>query len=151
LCNKPLKIIPYMKIVRKKTFSELINRVEKIESLRREELIFIQRYSASNFEILPPSDQMEASEIIKGIAKMHKTVSQLMENNANARWFDTGMAKFNAFVSDKDLVGSIHFYRNLVSELVKYMEANQGTLYLIDNPSVADYTLREVAKYAYNR
>lgn len=146
-----MNIVPGMKIVRKKTFSELINRVEKIERLRKEELIFIQRYSASNFEVLPPSDQMEASEIIKGIAQMHKTVSQLMENNANARWFDSGMAKFNAFVSDKEQVGNVHFYRNLVSELVKYLEANQGALYLIDDPSAADYSLREVAKYAYNR
>ncbi|PLX19712.1 MAG: hypothetical protein C0597_05005 [Marinilabiliales bacterium] len=65
-------------------------------------------------------------------------------------WIAEGLAKFGEILrKDTDNLEELSY--NLVSNLVKYINANQAALFIIDDEDQADMHLRMTACYAYDR
>lgn len=65
-------------------------------------------------------------------------------------WIAEGLAKFGEILrKDTDNLEELSY--NLVSNLVKYIEANQAALFIIEDENEADKHLRMTASYAYDR
>jgi len=144
-------MIPYFKLIRKSHYSDLVKRLSSLEKLRTEEIAFIKTYIASDFTNHPQYNNIKGSEIVEQMKQLHQMIYRLVSDNREASWFDSGVAKFNNLLAQGGRNSDPNFYRSLTSELVKHLGANQGALYLVDNPNEVEYSIEEVAKYAYQR
>ena len=65
-------------------------------------------------------------------------------------WVSEGLAKFGKILrNDIDNIEDLSY--NLISNLVKYIEANQGAVFIINNEDKNDIFLEMTAQYAYER
>ena len=83
--------------------------------------------------------------------KKNRDEEEKRRNEDNQRnWVAEGLANFGEILrKDTDNLEELSY--NLVSNLVKYINANQGALFIIEDESEADKHLRMTACYAYNR
>ncbi len=65
-------------------------------------------------------------------------------------WINTGVAKFNDLLrQNNDNISELAF--NIIENLVKYLEANQGGVFLVEGDREEDKKINLVAAYAYDR
>ncbi len=65
-------------------------------------------------------------------------------------WINTGVAKFNDLLrQNNDNIGELAF--NIIENLVKYLEASQGGIFLVEGDREEDKKINLVAAYAYDR
>ncbi|MEL6539015.1 MAG: GAF domain-containing protein, partial [Bacteroidota bacterium] len=84
------------------------------------------------------------------LLEMRDNLSNVAEEDSKRNWANEGMAKFgdilrNTFNSEEDLAYAI------VSNLVKYLNVNQGGLFAIEEDFNGDQSLNLLASYAYGR
>lgn len=110
---------------------------------------FVEKIGDGNFNIeykvVSSKDKLGSS--ITGMRdKLHKLVSE----DATRQWSSEGIAKFGAILRENnDDIKA--FCDKLLAELVKYMDANQGAIFLL-NDDVNDRRILEmVSAYAWNR
>ena len=73
------------------------------------------------------------------------------EEDAKQSWVNEGHAKFGEILRSKDNNDSQDLYFSIIKELVKYLEANQGGIYLINSNDTSDEYIELVGLYAYER
>ncbi|MCW5909484.1 MAG: PAS domain S-box protein [Cyclobacteriaceae bacterium] len=99
----------------------------------------------SMFELLSEDDTMGDALI-----QMRSNLKQAAEDDRKRNWATEGLAKFADILrSRNDNLGELS--DNIISNLVKYMNANQGALFLINDDNQGDTFIELVACYAYNR
>lgn len=83
--------------------------------------------------------------------KKNRDEEEKRRNEDNQRnWVAEGLANFGEILrKDTDNLEELSY--NLVSNLVKYVNANQGALFIIEDENEADKHLRMTACYAYDR
>jgi putative methionine-R-sulfoxide reductase with GAF domain len=84
------------------------------------------------------------------LQNMHGKLKEADLENKRRNWTTAGLAKFGELVrqSDKDLESMA---QKLISNLVKYLNANQGQIYVVENNADDKEILRLAATYAWNR
>jgi methyl-accepting chemotaxis protein len=89
--------------------------------------------------------------LANSLQSMHHKLSEAAEDSMKRNWVTTGLANFGEILrkSDSDLV---QLGQNIISNLVKYMEVNQGQLYVVkEKTSYEEEHLELMATYAWNR
>ncbi|MDY6801861.1 MAG: PAS domain S-box protein [Bacteroidota bacterium] len=72
------------------------------------------------------------------------------EEDQQRNWIAEGLAKFGDILrKDSDNIEELSY--NLISNLVKYIHANQGAFFIIEDEDQADVHLKMTACYAYER
>lgn len=72
------------------------------------------------------------------------------QEDENRNWATTGVAKFSDILRhDTDKLDLLSY--NVISNLVDYMEANQGGIFLVNDDDKSDIFIELVACYAFNR
>ena len=83
--------------------------------------------------------------------KKNKEEEEKRRNEDQQRnWIAEGLAKFGDILrKDTDNLEELSY--NLISKLVKYINANQGALFIIEDEDEADKHFKMIASYAYER
>jgi GAF domain-containing protein len=89
--------------------------------------------------------------LAQSLQTMHVKLQSAAEENEKRNWATTGLANFGEIVrstnSDLD-----YFCRNIISSLVKYLNINQGQLYIVKEKSVVEVEhLALMATYAWSK
>ncbi len=90
------------------------------------------------------------NELASSLISMRDQMKKISQEEKQRNWVTEGLAKFVEILRSKN--NNLHeLSDSIISNLVKYMNANQGALYLINNDNVKDEFIELVACYAYGR
>jgi PAS domain S-box-containing protein len=98
----------------------------------------------ANFEPLGEKDVLGNSLIT-----MRANLKQVKEDEAKRNWVVEGLAKFTIFT--RDTSDEEKFYNVILSNLIRYIHANQGYLYVINDENPEDVHMEVKAVYAYGK
>jgi PAS domain S-box-containing protein len=99
----------------------------------------------SKFELLSEADTMG-----EALITMRDNLNQAAEDDRKRNWATEGLAKFAEILrSRNDNLSALS--DNIISNLVKYMKANQGALFLLNDDRTDDTFIEMVACFAYDR
>ncbi len=99
----------------------------------------------SQFELLGEDDAMG-----EALMQMRENLSKAAEEDRKRNWATEGLAKFADILRAKNN-GLDELSDNIIRNLVKYMNANQGGLFLINDDNKNDAFLELAGCYAYDR
>lgn len=110
---------------------------------------FIKEIEKGN---LDSSNQEDADQhsLIGLLQNMRNKMKSIAQEENERNWANQGLAKFSDLLrsNNNDLA---KLCNSIISELVKYINANQGGLYLINRNNPSDVYIELTAVYAYNR
>ncbi len=88
-------------------------------------------------------------EIYESLHSMTDAIKANVEEDKKRNWTSEGLAKFVDITRDIQDVDM--FYNNILSSLIRYINANQGYLYVINNENQDDIFMEVKAVYAYGK
>jgi PAS domain S-box-containing protein len=110
---------------------------------------FVEKIGDGNFNI-EYKVVSEKDKLGSSIAGMREKLHKLVSEDARRQWSSEGVAKFGAILRENnDDLKSL--CDKLLSELVKYMDANQGIIFLLNEENSDRRFLELVSAYAWNR
>ncbi len=80
---------------------------------------------------------------------MRKSLADFADKEAKRNWINEGLAKFTDIIRQTE--NAEKFYNNVLSNLIRYVNANQGYLYVINDENEYDHYMEIVAVYAYGK
>ncbi len=89
-------------------------------------------------------------EIYESLNKMRESLRNTSEEDKKRSWATQGLAKF-ADILRADTSDLQKFYDNIISSLVRYMDANQGGLYVLNEDINKNKYIDLVACYAFQK
>lgn len=105
-----------------------------------------------NFELLSKNDELGNSllEMRESLKEAQKKEEERKKEEEKQNWATKGLAKFGDILrqSSDDMK---EFSYNIISSLVKYIDATQGALFIINDDDKNDIHLEMQAAYAYDR
>ncbi len=99
----------------------------------------------SSFQPLSKEDQMG-----NALLQMRSNLKKNAEEDAKRNWATAGLAEIGEILRRTDQSSDV-LYDQIILFLVKYLKANQGGLFILEDSYPEDLHLRMVACYAYNR
>lgn len=133
----------------KKTIVKLSEEQKKLKEQITETTLFIEQITKGNFDYGVP-DALSGSELGLSLASMkdHLTKIAMEENTRN--WLNSGLADFSNILRNKNSLSLRELADNILSSLVKYIDANQGALFILEETESSQY-LSMLSCYAYDR
>lgn len=89
-------------------------------------------------------------ELGVALSGMRDSLQRVANDDRNRNWVNTGLAQIGDILRE-NYADSIMFYDNIVSYIVKYLNANQGALFLLEDSNEKDVHLQLSACYAYEK
>jgi PAS domain S-box-containing protein len=135
--------------------TELNNTLELEQSRQRKLYRFVEKLRGGEIDAEYP---LEESDVLgKSIVNLRDnlTVSKTEEierrkEDEQRNWVAEGLAKFGEILrSDNDNMEELSY--QIISNLVKYIDANQGAFYLLEDQDPGDKHFLQTACYAYDR
>ena len=92
----------------------------------------------------------ESDELGQALRQMRDNMKRVADEDRRRNWTTEGLAMF------ADILRANHdnvtlLYDNIIANVVKYMNANQGALFIMNDEEVDDHHLEMVACYAYEK
>jgi CHASE3 domain sensor protein/cell division protein FtsL len=104
-----------------------------------------------NWDGLNENNEHLNQENISGeLVKLREHLKELKDDDEKRIWKNEGLTKF-ADIVRKYQNDVTMLSENIISEIVQYMEAKQGGLFIINDPSESERYLEMVSCYAYER
>ena len=110
---------------------------------------FANEIGSGNFEIdyKPLSDEDVLGD---SLLKMRNNLKLVAEEDKKRNWSTQGLAKFADILrSNSNSIEELS--NNIISNLVKYLGANQGSLYIVNDANSKDVYLEMLACYAWDK
>lgn len=137
----------YYTIIRRSQIEDLKAEIELLQKQISVSTSFIKQIEKGNIDFEIPENN--GNELSKALSSMRMQMKHIAEEGEERNWATTGMAKFVEILrstnEDVKLLGD-----NILSNLVKYIEANQGSLFVVNNDE-EELSLEMVSCYAYDR
>ncbi|HAS44164.1 MAG TPA: hypothetical protein DCS93_27040 [Microscillaceae bacterium] len=133
---------------------EMVGLVDKVnelsESFRKLE-IFADQVGSGNFDTsIEVFDEL--GDMGQALAKMQDSLRQISVANQQRNWFNEGFAKFGNILRNDEEQSFELFYESIITNLVKYLNINQGGIFVLNENGEATGPYLELkASYAYNR
>lgn len=110
---------------------------------------FIQAIENSDFRAEIP-DLLDNTALGNSLESMKKHLNALAASEQKRNWLNTGLANFADILRNKKSLTLKELSDEIISNLVKYLNANQGAIFILDGTESEPY-LQMIACYAYNR
>ena len=138
----------------KKSDDEIGGMVSSIEGMihgMKEKATFAEKIGEgkydTEFTLLSAEDNMGIS-----LVKMRDNLQKSAEDDFKRNWATEGLAKFAGILRNNNNGSSTSLlYDETISNLVRYMGANQGGLFIVNDDNENDVYLELVSCYAYER
>lgn len=95
-------------------------------------------------------EHQESSALAQSLFSMAAKMQQISKEEKERNWSTEGFAKFIDILRSKN-DDTKELADNIFSNLIKYMNVNQGALYLINDDDPKDIFIELITCYAYNR
>lgn len=112
----------------------------------------IEDENAAEYEITEEDDILGESliQLRDNLQANKKQIEQRKKEDDQRNWVAEGLAKFGEILrNDNDNIEVLSF--NIINSLVKYIDANQGSFFIIHDHDEADKHFEMTACYAYDR
>lgn len=134
----------------------LLNQIKQELAARKDQVaaakVFIQEIGKGNLDAsyrLSTTSLLE-NELSTLLVNMRDQMKKISLEEKQRNWVTEGLAKFVDILRSKNN-NLTELSDSIISNLVKYMNANQGALYLINDANEKDKFIEMVACYAYGR
>jgi PAS domain S-box-containing protein len=129
--------------------SERSKTLLKVESIRVSNLsLFIENISSGNYDV-KLHDISEQDQLGNSLTNLRDKLRKSAETDRRRNWATTGLAQIGGILR-ANYNSTTELYDNVIRFVVKYMECNQGGLFVCDGEKYDQY-LELVACYAYDR
>lgn len=91
----------------------------------------------------------EKDTLGNSLLAMRDNLAEVADKESKRNWINEGLAKFTDIIRDVDNVEL--FYHNVLSNLIRYIHANQGYLYVINEEEEQVAFMEAKAVYAYGK
>jgi PAS domain S-box-containing protein len=146
-----MKALSYS-VIRKTNLNTLQQQLSLYQSQITSATQFVKAIEQGNLDIqYNDTDQVEEeNSLASSLVSMRNQMKKFSSEEKQRNWVTEGLARFVDILRSKndDLA---ELTNQVISNLVKYMEANQGALYIVDDDDANNVALELVACYAYNR
>ncbi len=138
--------------------SELIEKSDAIGKLSRDLNIINSNFKkathyiqdlSSDSQKYNPSEEDKENELLRLIDGLAKQIVQRGEQDERRNWVNVGIAKFGDILQDHNMEMK-DFGDRIISELVKYIGANQGVIFYLQSTEEEDY-LELLSTYAWGK
>lgn len=147
-----MKKFPYTLTKRKNLFA-LKEKIAALEAQINSAQTFIKEIEGGNLSIefdkvFSGADHDNALGV--SLRSMRDQMGKIADEEKKRNWVTEGLAKFVDILRSKndDLKG---LGEVIISNIVKYMSANQGSIYILDDEDPSDVNLELIGCYAYDR
>ncbi|MDX2196558.1 MAG: GAF domain-containing protein, partial [Cytophagales bacterium] len=123
---------------------------QKLKTILSEASNFIKEIKNGNFNI-DISKNLSDNELGVELLSMKLHFDKVSTDEKIRNWFNTGLATFSDILRNKSSLNLKELSDDILSNLVKYISANQGAIFVIENDNNDAEHLRMIACYAYNR
>jgi PAS domain S-box-containing protein len=150
--EKPFKSKFTMKLLFKKP-KELVNLKLELNALLEqtaEASGFIKEIEKGNLQI-NTSEQLNNSELGISLLSMQKHLSKIAVEEQERTWANAGLAKFSDILRNKQSFDLKDLADDILLNLAKYVNANQGALFVLEDGNKDEEHLEMIACYAYDR
>lgn len=138
-------------ILKQKDYRTLVSKLEEAELHQRETLEYLRTIEQNDFKVVPQlKNNGGSSDVLKKISSFQETMSSLIKTAEETRWHDAGMAKFNEILTHTYETQQ-ELYDQIVSQLAKYLNANQVALFLLNGDTGLNSKITLESCYAYQR
>ncbi|GAB4335421.1 MAG: hypothetical protein OHK0038_13110 [Flammeovirgaceae bacterium] len=144
---KQSRFLPF-KLVRPQQYYQLELQVVKLNQYIKEAENFIQRMSKDSN--LDKNTMSQENPLMLPLMNMQKRVTDLTEQENERKWANEGLAKFVEILRNNTHDINELSYQ-IIFNLVKYLEAAQGGVFVLNEDNKFEPFLEMVASYAYNR
>ncbi len=136
--------------IKKDIISEYLQQIQMLKQEIAEATEFVNQLRQDSNNASYQGDFNKPESLISSLLKMQAEIQKLAENEKQQNWVTTGLAKFSELMRD-NFDSQRKMGDEMLSEIVPYVNANQGGLFLIHEEEDEYTTLELVASYAYNR
>ncbi len=109
---------------------------------------FVKNVAENNFDVEAAMFEGKGP-IAMSLMNMRDSLKASYESENQRNWISKGLAGFGNLVRKHEDINTL--YDSALHCIVKYLKANQGTLFLVDDSDKDDLKLERVATYAYDR
>ncbi len=131
----------------------LKNLQEQIEKLRKDVISatdFIKNIEKGDLNADYTGDAEDKNSLIHALLSMREQMQVIAVREGERNWVTEGLAKFADILRTKNENIKI-LSENIISNLVNYLKANQGSFFILNDEDENDKFLELIACYAYDR
>jgi PAS domain S-box-containing protein len=144
--------LPFVTLSRKE-YNQLHDETQSLKKETLHATKFIRNIEAGNLQ-MNQNEQVaqlaEKSEILSALFNMQERLETITQDENQRNWVTQGLAQFVEILRTQDVEASV-LYDRIIANLVKYLHANQGGIFIVNQDNKDDIYLEMVACYAYDR
>lgn len=137
------------KAITEDELGEVVERMNSLTNNLRNVKFFANQVGEGNFDT-DVSVFNNSGELGTALSGMRDSLKQVAIEEKNRSWITTGIAQI-AEILRQNNIDVTQFYDNIIRYIVKYIGANQGGLFLLNDDNPNDKHIELVACYAYDR
>jgi methyl-accepting chemotaxis protein len=111
---------------------------------------FIKEIEKGNLQV-KISNTLAENELGVSLVSMQQHLANIAAEEEARTWMNAGLAKFSDILRNKESLDLQELANNILMNLVKYINANQGALFILEDNIKGDEHLHIIACYAYDR
>jgi PAS domain S-box-containing protein len=131
------------------TLNKVKRGLELQMELAKKASVFIKEIEKGNLSADISKDLLE-SELGASLSSIKKHLFKLSQDEQERNWLNVGLAKFADILRNKNSLDLQSLADDILSSLIKYVEANQGALFILEEEKGEPY-LELISCYAYDR
>ncbi|MDH5475867.1 MAG: PAS domain S-box protein [Cyclobacteriaceae bacterium] len=134
----------------KKELNEVKERFNNLTEQIKEASNFINEVEKGNLEV-DISKSLLDIDLGTSLLSMKKHLSSISNDEKTRNWSNVGLAKFSDILRNEESLKLMDITDNILMNLVKYVEANQGTVFVLEGEGNSEEHLSIISTYAYDR
>jgi GAF domain-containing protein len=139
----------FWKLVNLKEWQKNNEELREMAILLRDATSIAGQVQNGNLDMQLSSDLLK-TELGKSLDSMVKHLRRIKSEAENRAWVDQGLTVFFEILKNKKAASFSALLDKVLSELTRYVRANQGAIFLLEKGETGDY-IKMVSCYAYNK
>lgn len=135
------------KILNRTKFNQLKSKLHSLETEISEALAFVNHLDEDGSEKV--IDKNKDSELIQALGELRSKLKESSERDRRSKWVTEGLNKFIDILKSDGNVQAL--YDKLIASTVRYVKANQGGIYILNQEDEDNPFLELRSCYAYER
>ncbi|TRX57719.1 PAS domain S-box protein [Fulvivirga sp. M361] len=144
-----MRVFPY-KILKAEEVRHINQSMAQLHVQINNAIEFVEGIERGERDIQLTNNNGEANPLIESLIKMHHKMMETSEAEKQRNWTSDGLAKFADILRD-NYESLEDFSTKVISSLVKYVKANQGSIFILNEEEPENPFLELMGCYAYDR